>query len=79
MVRAHPTFTTTLSALQTDGLGADAAADAATDAADAGDERASNSARDFIRAIDGRRTFYNTISGRKEDAIDFYQPYPSLQ
>jgi hypothetical protein len=29
MVRAHPTFTTTLSALQTDGLGADAAADAA--------------------------------------------------
>ena len=57
----------------------DAAEEAATDAADAGDERASNSARDFIRAIDGRRTFYNTISGRKEDAIDFYQPYPSLQ
>ena len=57
----------------------DAAADAATDAADAGDERASNSARDFIRAIEGRRTFYNTISGRKEDAIDFYQPYPPLQ
>jgi len=57
----------------------DAAEEAATDAADAGDERASDSARDFIRAIDGRRTFYNTISGRKEDAIDFYQPYPSLQ
>ena len=57
----------------------DAATEAATDAADAGDERSTKSARDFLRAIDGRRTFYNTISGRKEDAIDFYQPYPSLQ
>lgn len=57
----------------------DAAEEAATDAADAGDERASSSARDFIRAIEGRRTFYNTIAGRKEDAIDFYQPYPPLQ
>ena len=57
----------------------DAAEEAATDAADIGDERASKSARDFLRAVDGRRTFYNTISGRKEDAIDFYQAYPSLQ
>lgn len=57
----------------------DGAAEAATDAADAGDERASSSARDFLRAIEGRRTFYNTIAGRKEDAIDFYQPYPPLQ
>jgi len=57
----------------------DAAEEAAADAADIGDERASNSARDFLRAIDGRRTFYNTIAGRKEDAIDFYQPYPPLQ
>ena len=57
----------------------DAAEEAATDAADAGDdERATKSARDFIRAIEGRRTFYNTISGRKEDAIDFYRPYPPL-
>ena len=57
----------------------DAAKEAATDAADIGDERASDSARDFMRAIDGRRTFYNTISGRKEDAIDFYRPYPPIQ
>ena len=57
----------------------DAAEEAARDAADIGDERASGSARDFLRAIDGRRTFYNTISGRKEDAIDFYQPYPQIQ
>ena len=57
----------------------DAAEEAAADAADIGDERASDSARDFLRAIDGRRTFYNTISGRKADAIDFYQPYPPIQ
>jgi hypothetical protein len=57
----------------------DAASEAATDAADAGDERSSKSARDFLRAIDGRRTFYNTIAGRKEDAIDFYQPYPPIR
>ncbi|GJM13176.1 MAG: hypothetical protein DHS20C12_15790 [Pseudohongiella sp.] len=57
----------------------DDAVEAATDAADAGDERSSSSARDFIRAIEGRRTFYNTIAGRKADAIDFYQPYPPLQ
>ncbi len=57
----------------------DAAEEAATDAADAGDESANRSARDFIRAIDGRRLFYNTIAGRKQDAIDFYQPYPPLQ
>lgn len=57
----------------------DAAQAAATDAADAGDERASNSARDFIRMIDGRRSYYATIASRKADAIDFYQPYPPLQ
>ncbi len=57
----------------------DAAQEAATDAADAGDERASKSARDFIRMIDGRRSYYATIASRKADAIDFYQPYPPLQ
>ena len=57
----------------------DAAEEAARDAGDIGDERASRSARDFLRAIDGRRTFYNTIAGRKADAIDFYQPYPPIQ
>ncbi len=57
----------------------DAAEEAATDAADAGDKRASRSARDFLRAIDGRRSFYNTIARRKKDAIDFYRSYPSLQ
>lgn len=56
----------------------DEAEEAATDAADAGDERSSRSARDFIRVIDGRRSYYATIAQRKADAIDFYQPYPSL-
>jgi tetratricopeptide (TPR) repeat protein len=57
----------------------DAATEAATDAADIGDERASKSARDFIQAIERRRTYYKTIAQRKEDAIDFYQPYPAIQ
>ncbi|MEX0965005.1 MAG: hypothetical protein WDZ52_13295 [Pseudohongiellaceae bacterium] len=57
----------------------DAAQEIATEAADIGDERTSNSARDFIRMIDGRRSYYATISSRKADAIDFYQPYPPLQ
>lgn len=57
----------------------DAAEEAATDAADAGDERASSAARDFIRVIEGRRSYYATIASRKEDAIDFYRGYPPLQ
>lgn len=60
-------------------LNFDEAVEAATDAADAGDERASSSARDFLRAIEGRRSYINTIADRKADAIDFYQPYPPLQ
>ncbi len=56
----------------------DAAQEAATDAADGGDERTSRSARDFIKLIEGRRTFYSTIARRKADAINFYQPYPAL-
>lgn len=55
----------------------DAAKEAATDASDAGNERARQSAQDFIRAIDGRRLYYATISERKEEAIDFYTSYPS--
>ena len=57
----------------------DAAEEAATDAADAGDERASNSARDFLRVIEGRRSYYATIASRKADALDFYRSYPPLQ
>lgn len=57
----------------------DEAEEAAIDAADAGDERASSAARDFIRVIEGRRSYYSTIASRKEDAIDFYEGYPPLQ
>ncbi len=60
-------------------LNFDAAEEAATDAADAGDERARTAAQNFMRAIEGRRTYINTIASRKADAIDFYQPYPPLQ
>lgn len=57
----------------------DAATEAATEAADIGDERSNKSARDFMRIIEGRRTFYTTIAGRKEAAIDFYRSYPPIQ
>tara|TARA_B110000858_G_scaffold195960_1_gene253554 strand:- start:170 stop:1528 length:1359 start_codon:yes stop_codon:yes gene_type:complete len=56
----------------------DGAQETATDAADAGDKNASTMARNFLRAIEGRRTYYKTITSRKADAIDFYQSYPPL-
>lgn len=57
----------------------DLAAEAATDAGDIGDRRASKAAIDFIKAVENRRTYYKTIAQRKEDAIDFYQPYPAIE
>lgn len=56
----------------------DGAREAASDAADVGDKNANNMARNFIRAVEGRRTYHNTIATRKADAIDFYQAYPPL-
>ncbi len=57
----------------------DEAAEAARESSDAGDERARTAAQNFLRAIEGRRSFYNTIAGRKADAIDFYESYPPLR
>jgi len=57
----------------------DEADEAAREAADAGDERGRKSAQDFMSAIDGRRSYYATISRRKADDKDLYQPYPPLQ
>ena len=57
----------------------DEAEAAARQSSEAGDERATTAAQNFIRAIDGRRTFHNTIAGRKADAIDFYESYPPLR
>lgn len=57
----------------------DEAADAARRSSDAGDERARTAAQNFLRAIDGRRQFNDTIAARKADAIDFYEAYPPLR
>jgi tetratricopeptide (TPR) repeat protein len=58
----------------------DDALEAARDSADAGDdERARKNAQDFMKVIESRRTYYNTIASRKEEAIDFYESYPPLR
>ena len=52
--------------------------DAAKQSADAGDESEQRSANDYIRFIESTRDRFNIIAERREDAIDFYEPYPSL-
>ena len=56
----------------------DEAQEMAIEVADAGDKSTTTMARNFLRAIEGRRTYYNTITSRKADAIDFYKSYPPL-
>ena len=53
--------------------------DAASKASEAGDERSTKSAQDFLKLIESRRGYYSIIAQRKADAIDFYQGYPPLQ
>ena len=57
----------------------DEAKDAALKASEAGDERSTKSAQDFLKLIESRRGYYSIIAQRKADAIDFYQGYPPLQ
>ena len=57
----------------------DEAKDAASAASEAGDERSTKSAQDFLKLIESRRGYYAIIAQRKEDAIDFYRPYPPIQ
>lgn len=57
----------------------DEAREAASEASEAGDERSSKTAQDFIKLIESRRSYYATIAARKEDAIDYYRPYPPIQ
>lgn len=57
----------------------DEAKDAASQASEAGDERSTKSAQDFLKLIESRRGYYAIIAQRKADAIDFYQGYPPLQ
>ena len=53
--------------------------DTSSEASEAGDERSSKTAQDFIKLIESRRSYYATIAARKEDAIDYYRPYPPIQ
>jgi tetratricopeptide (TPR) repeat protein len=57
----------------------DEAKDATLKASEAGDERSTKSAQDFLKLIESRRGYYSIIAQRKADAIDFYQGYPPLQ
>lgn len=57
----------------------DEAREAASSASEAGDERSSKTAQDFMKLVDSRKSYYATIAARKEDAIDFYRGYPPIQ
>ena len=56
----------------------DAARSAARQAADAADEDDRDSANQYLTFIDSSEQRYNIIAQRKEEAIDFYESYPSL-
>ncbi len=57
----------------------EAARSAARQAADAADSDSSrNAASNYLTLIDSTEQRYNIIEQRKADAIDFYEPYPSL-
>ena len=51
---------------------------AARQSADAGGESERRSATDYINFIESTETRFNIIAERRQDAIDFYEPYPSL-
>ena len=51
---------------------------AARQAADAGDSDERNSANQYLTFIDSSEQRFNIIEQRKQEAIDFYEPYPSL-
>ena len=54
------------------------AKDAARQSADAGGESERRSATDYITFIESTESRFNIIAERRQDAIDFYEPYPSL-
>lgn len=51
---------------------------AARQASDAGDENGRNAAQQYLNFIASTEQRFNIIEERKAEAIDFYQPYPSL-
>ena len=56
----------------------DGARSAARQAADAGDDDDRQSANQYLTFIQSTEQRYNIIEQRKQEAIDFYEPYPSL-
>ena len=54
------------------------AKEAARQSADAGGESERRSATDYITFIESTESRFNIIAERRQDAIDFYEPYPSL-
>jgi len=56
----------------------DGARSAARQAADSGDEDDRRSANQYLTFIQSTEQRYNIIAQRKQEAIDFYEPYPSL-
>ena len=51
---------------------------AAREASDIGDESARNSAGSYMTYINSTKTRFDTLATRRQDAIDFYRPYPPL-
>lgn len=57
----------------------DAAIAAARQSADAGDERDQTSATSYIRMVEGKKNWAETVARNKAASIDFYRGYPALQ
>lgn len=51
---------------------------AARQSADIGDESARNAADSYINFINGSRDRFNVLAERRQNAIDYYESYPSL-
>ena len=56
----------------------DGALSAAREAADIGDESASDRASTYITFINNTESRFNILADRRQDAIDFYETYPPL-
>lgn len=56
----------------------DGALEAARDSGEAGDEGDQTSASNYIRFVENTQARFAIIEEKRNDAIDFYQPYPSL-
>jgi len=55
-----------------------AAIEATNDSAEAGGEQEQQAARSYRQFIQSTRERYNILAERRDDAIDFYETYPSL-